>query len=78
MGQRPEELYTEWEPIALASASIGQVHRAKLSSGQLVVVKVQHYGIEEQIRPDLDLLTALAELLELTCLQPGLTNRSPP
>ncbi len=64
LGQRPEELYTEWEPIALASASIGQVHRAKLSSGQLVVVKVQHYGIEEQIRPDLDLLTALAQLLE--------------
>ena len=64
LGHPPEELFTEWEPTALASASIGQVHRAKLSSGQLVAVKVQHDGIEEKIRPDLELLLALAQLLE--------------
>ena len=64
LGQPPEQLYTEFEPNAFASASIGQVHRAKLSAGQLVVVKVQHEGIEAKIRPDLDLLMALAQLLE--------------
>ncbi|MGO9915231.1 MAG: ABC1 kinase family protein [Isosphaeraceae bacterium] len=64
LGQRPERLYTEWESNAFASASIAQVHRATLSSGQLVVVKVQHDGIEERIRSDLGLLTALAQLLE--------------
>lgn len=64
LGQPPEQLYAEFEPNAFASASIGQVHRAKLSSGELVVVKVQHDGIEDKIRPDLDLLMALAQLLE--------------
>jgi len=64
LGQPPEQLYAEFEPNAFASASIGQVHRAKLSSGQSVVVKVQHGGIEEKIRPDLDLLMALAQLFE--------------
>ena len=55
---------SEFEPNAFASASIGQVHRAKLPAGQLVVVKVQHEGIEAKIRPDLELLMALAQLLE--------------
>ena len=64
LGQPPEQLYMEFEPNAFASASIGQVHRAKLPAGQLVVVKVQHEGIEAKIRPDLELLMALAQLLE--------------
>ena len=64
LGQPPEQLYTEFEPNAFASASIGQVHRARLPAGQLVVVKVQHEGIEAKIRPDLELLMALAQLLE--------------
>ncbi len=64
LGLPPEQLYAECEPNAFASASIGQVHRAKLSSGQLVVVKVQHDGIEARIHSDLDLLMALAQLFE--------------
>jgi ubiquinone biosynthesis protein len=64
LGRPPQQLYAEFEPNAFASASIGQVHRAKLSSGELVVVKVQHDGIEDKIHPDLDLLTALAQLFE--------------
>jgi len=64
LGQPPEQLYIEFEPNAFASASIGQVHRAKLPAGQLVVVKVQHEGIEAKIRPDLELLMALAQLLQ--------------
>jgi ubiquinone biosynthesis protein len=64
LGQPPEQLYIEFEPNAFASASIGQVHRAKLPAGKSVVVKVQHEGIEAKIRPDLELLMALAQLLE--------------
>jgi len=48
----------------MASASIAQVHRARLPSGEEVVVKVQRPGIEEQIRSDTDLLFYLARFLE--------------
>ncbi len=48
----------------MASASIGQVHRARLRSGEPVVVKVQHADIEERVRVDLDILVGLAQLAE--------------
>ncbi len=64
MGKPPGELFSEFEPVAFASASIGQVHRARLHNGKAVVIKVQHDGIEEKIRPDLDLLLALAQVVE--------------
>ena len=48
----------------MASASIGQVHVARLHSGEEVVVKVQHPGIERKIVNDLDILNRLAELAE--------------
>lgn len=56
--------FAEFEPSAIASASIGQVHRAKLPNGRSVVVKVQHPGIEDTIRRDLDILSRLATLAE--------------
>lgn len=59
-----EEVFTEFEQEAIASASIGQVHAATLRSGQSVVVKVRHEGIEERVKRDLELLVALAELAE--------------
>ncbi len=64
LGNPPEELFDEWEPEALASASIGQVHRARLKSGQVVVVKVQHDGIQDRVTNDLEILIALAHLAE--------------
>jgi ubiquinone biosynthesis protein len=48
----------------MASASIGQVHRARLKNGQPVVVKVQRRGIQEVVRKDLDVLSGLAQLFE--------------
>lgn len=45
--------YTEIDPKPLAAASIGQVHRARLPSGQEVAVKVQYPGIQEAMRADL-------------------------
>ncbi len=49
-----EDLFETFEPEPLASASLGQVHRATLKgSGQQVAVKVQHPGIEEALHQDL-------------------------
>ncbi len=64
LGAAPDEIFREFDPVAFASASIGQVHRAVLRDGQAVVVKVQHSGIEERVRNDLEILIQLAELAE--------------
>lgn len=62
LGHPVSELFTQFDDVALASASIGQVHRARLPSGALVAVKVQHPGIEARIRVDLSILGVLADL----------------
>jgi ubiquinone biosynthesis protein len=64
LGQTVDELFAEYDDTPLASASIGQVHRARLRGGQPVVVKVQHANIEETVRVDLDILAGLAQLAE--------------
>jgi len=58
------EVFAEFADAPLASASIAQVHLARLHSGEQVVVKVQHAGIVGKIMPDLDILAGLAELAE--------------
>ncbi len=63
-GQPIEELFSEFEWQPIASASIGQVHRARLLSGQEVVVKVQHPDLLRKIRIDLEILGGLAELAQ--------------
>ena len=64
LGQPIGDLFLEFDDQPLASASIGQVHRARLKSGEPVVVKVQHAGIQETVRKDLEVLAGLAQLLE--------------
>jgi ubiquinone biosynthesis protein len=64
LGQSIEDLFAEFEEVPIASASIGQVHRARLKTGESVVVKVQHSDIENTIREDLDVLAGLAILAE--------------
>ncbi|MCU0705340.1 MAG: AarF/ABC1/UbiB kinase family protein [Fimbriiglobus sp.] len=58
------ELFATFEEAPLASASIGQVHRATLHDGRAVVVKVQHPNIGPRIDSDLSILTALADVAE--------------
>jgi ubiquinone biosynthesis protein len=66
-----ESLFADFDSSPLASASIGQVHRARLHSGDDVVVKVQHAGIRRRMEVDLDILGGLAMLAErLPELQP--------
>ena len=64
LGQSIDELFTDFSAEAVASASIGQVHRARLHTGEEVAVKVQHHDIQAQVRVDLDILTGLAQLAE--------------
>lgn len=53
LGGKIEELFAVWEHEPFASASIGQVHRARLDDGRWVAVKVQHPGIEQAVESDL-------------------------
>jgi predicted unusual protein kinase regulating ubiquinone biosynthesis (AarF/ABC1/UbiB family) len=53
LGRAPEQLFAEWDPIPIAAASIGQVHRAMTHDGVAVAVKVQYPGVDEAIRADL-------------------------
>ncbi|MEE8306307.1 MAG: ubiquinone biosynthesis regulatory protein kinase UbiB [Gammaproteobacteria bacterium] len=63
-GQPVDTIYDEFEPTALAAASIAQVHAAQLPDGTPVVVKLLRPGMEKIIRGDLDVLYALADLAE--------------
>ncbi len=62
-GKEPEDLFLDFEKTALASASIGQAHRATLPDGTRVIVKAQHYGIEEVVRVDLDIIRQLSRVM---------------
>lgn len=53
LGSRPEELFAQWDPVPIASASIGQVHRAMTDDGRAVAVKVQYPGVDDAISSDL-------------------------
>jgi predicted unusual protein kinase regulating ubiquinone biosynthesis (AarF/ABC1/UbiB family) len=54
LGAPPDAVFAEWDPAPLASASIGQVHRAITRDGRAVAVKVQYPGVDEAITSDLD------------------------
>lgn len=64
LGRPLEELFESLEPSPIATASIGQTHRARTRDGRLVAVKVQRPGIEATMRGDLDLLWLAAKGLE--------------
>ena len=66
LGQHPDQLFVTWDPVPIAAASIGQVHRAVWldASGieRAVAVKVQYPGVDEAIRADLDNTQMLGSL----------------
>jgi len=73
LGASPRRLFAEWSPEPFAAASIGQVHRARLKSGELVAVKVQYPRIVEAIDADLknSLLAERAIALIFRGVEPG-------
>jgi ubiquinone biosynthesis protein len=64
LGRPPVEFFVSVDPKPLGSASIAQVHRAVLMSGEVCVIKVQKPGIEKMVRVDLEIMAQLAALLE--------------
>jgi predicted unusual protein kinase regulating ubiquinone biosynthesis (AarF/ABC1/UbiB family) len=54
LGGEPDDVFLDWDPVPVAAASIGQVHRAVLRDGRIVAVKVQYPGVDRAIRSDLD------------------------
>ncbi|HET9727909.1 MAG TPA: AarF/ABC1/UbiB kinase family protein [Acidimicrobiia bacterium] len=73
LGAEPRDVFAHWDPIPLAAASIGQVHRATTRGGLAVAVKVQYPGVDEAIRADLvnsDLLFRMLGLI-FPGLEPG-------
>jgi aarF domain-containing kinase len=57
LGDDPANLFASFDKKAFAAASLGQVHRARLKSGQEVAVKIQYPGIARTIREDVRNLT---------------------
>jgi predicted unusual protein kinase regulating ubiquinone biosynthesis (AarF/ABC1/UbiB family) len=70
LGAAPDVVFAEWDPQPIASASIGQVHRAITRNGQAVAVKVQYPGVDDAIRADLDNSALLLQIVSM--LFPGL------
>lgn len=64
LGALPQDIFRNFEDEPLAAASIGQVHRAVLQSGESVAVKIQRPHIAQKIETDLEILLDLAALAE--------------
>ncbi len=61
LGGEPQTVFAHFEAVALAGASIAQVHRARLHDGTQVIVKIRRPGIADTIEADLRLLERLAQ-----------------
>ncbi|HEU5057768.1 MAG TPA: AarF/UbiB family protein [Kofleriaceae bacterium] len=73
-GKTPDELFQSFDRRPIASASIGQVHLARLASGQRVAVKVQYPDIEEIVRSDLKTLRTIFRIVQFFVPYQGLED----
>jgi ubiquinone biosynthesis protein len=64
LGRPVSDMFLDFDTAPLAAASIAQVHRATLPSGEIVAVKIRRPGIETVIEADLAILSELATLAE--------------
>lgn len=60
LGEPPEKLFKQFEPLAFAAASLGQVHRALSLDGKSLAVKVQYPDMAKTIDNDIRLINTLA------------------
>jgi predicted unusual protein kinase regulating ubiquinone biosynthesis (AarF/ABC1/UbiB family) len=68
VGEPPDEVFAEFDDEPIAAASIGQVYRAVLPSGEKVAVKIQYPGINKAIRSDLKNIHMLETVLRASTL----------
>ncbi len=68
LGREPEEAFAFIDPRPMASASLSQVHAAKLRDGREVVVKIQRPNILAAIETDLEILASLAAAAQASSL----------
>jgi predicted unusual protein kinase regulating ubiquinone biosynthesis (AarF/ABC1/UbiB family) len=73
LGKPLERAFARFDEKPLAAASIGQVHRAQLPTGEEVVVKIQYPGVDEAIRADLQNVSFLYRAMAMfyPALEPG-------
>ena len=64
LGVRVSNAFVEFDPLPIAAASLGQVHRAVLRGGREVAVKVQRPGIREQIEKDISAFHEIAAVID--------------
>ena len=74
LGRPIAEVFGEFNDVPIGSASIGQVHKARLLTGEDVVVKVQRPGVREKVRSDLALLHELVRITAGFLQKQGLAN----
>ncbi len=74
LGDVPDRVFAEWDPVPIAAASIGQVHRAITRDGRAVAVKIQYPGIARSITSDLRNVGLLRRIVGAAF--PGLNTRS--
>lgn len=64
LGGPAEQFFADIDPVPLAAASIAQVHRARLKTGEDVAVKVRRPGVADLVETDIVVLMTLADLAE--------------
>jgi len=69
LGESPERLFLHWDPLPVAAASIGQVHKAVLRDGREVAVKVQYPGLAATLDSDLADAKRLHRVLSMVTLK---------
>jgi ubiquinone biosynthesis protein len=74
LGGAPDEVFASFERTPVASASLGQVHRAVTREGRAVAVKVQHLGVEEMTRADLRTIWRIVKIVRRFFKARGIDN----
>jgi predicted unusual protein kinase regulating ubiquinone biosynthesis (AarF/ABC1/UbiB family) len=69
LGASPDRLFLHWDPLPVAAASIGQVHKAVLRDGREVAVKVQYPGLAATLDSDLADAKRLHRLFSMVALK---------
>lgn len=74
IGKKIEEVFEEFSQVPMASASIGQVYKAKLLTGEEVVVKVQRPNVAEIIEQDLSIIKEAVRRMDRYMKKQGVLN----